>query len=76
MKAILTLSLGETYPAPPKTDRGTIEKPTVAAVCAKNLRRETKPADKLRDRTRFFTVPLPEQITVAESLLAVARLWR
>src|SRR6266568_4759317 len=41
MKAILTLSLGGTYPAPPNTRRGTIERPIAAvAVCAKNLRRE------------------------------------
>src|SRR6266567_189874 len=43
MKAILTLSLGGTYPAPPSTRRGTIERPiAAAAVCAKNLRRETE----------------------------------
>src|SRR5258708_16060847 len=58
MKARLTLSLGGTYPAPPNTLRGTIEKPIAAApVCPMNLRRETKPPRKLRDPSRFFTVP-------------------
>jgi hypothetical protein len=58
MKAILTLSLGGTYPAPPNTGGGTIEKPMAAvADCAKNLRRETEPSKKLQDRGRFFTVP-------------------
>src|SRR6266852_3338910 len=58
MKAILTLSLGGTYPAPPNTRRGTIEKPIAAApVCPMNLRRETKPPGSLRDPSRFFTVP-------------------
>src|SRR6266542_4760066 len=57
MKAMLTLSLGATCPTPPNTRRGTIEKPIAAAVCPKNLRRETEPLNKLRDRNRFFTVP-------------------
>ncbi len=51
MKAILTLSLGGTYPTPPNTRRGTIEKPiAAAAVCPRNLRRETEPVPLLRDR--------------------------
>src|SRR5712692_8768366 len=58
MKARLTLSLGGTYPAPPNTRRGTIEKPIAAvAACPMNLRRETKPPGSLRDPSRFFTVP-------------------
>ena len=58
MKAMLTLSLGGTYPAPPSTRRGTIEKPIAAAVaCPRNLRREIKLPGKLGDRRRFFTVP-------------------
>src|SRR5712691_5502784 len=58
MKAMLTLSLGGTYPAPPSTRRGTIEKPIAAAVvCPRNLRREIKLPGKLRERRRFFTVP-------------------
>src|SRR5947199_10569118 len=58
MKAILTLSLGGTYPAPPSTRRGTIARPTAAtAVCARNLRREDKRREKVPDRVRFFTVP-------------------
>src|SRR5437660_11891444 len=57
INAILTLSLGGTYPAPPNTRRGTIERPiAAAAVCPKNLRRETEPFRDLRDRRRFFTV--------------------
>ena len=58
MNATLTLSLGGTYPAPPNTRRGTIARPiAAAAVCPKNLRREIEPSKKLRDRSRFFTVP-------------------
>src|SRR5437667_1214252 len=63
MKAMLTLSLGGTYPAPPSTRRGTMERPTAAAaVCAKNLRREIERSEegrseKVRDRIRFFTAP-------------------
>src|SRR5947209_17363648 len=57
INAVLTLSLGGTYPAPPNTRRGTIERPIApAVVCPKNLRRETEPSKKLRDRSRFFTV--------------------
>src|SRR5260370_4868979 len=58
MKARLTLSLGGTYPAPPNTRRGTIEKPIAAApVCPMNLRPETKPPGSPRDPSRFLTVP-------------------
>jgi len=58
MNAILTLSLGGTYPAPPNTRRGTIARPiAAAAVCPKNLRREIEDSKKLRDRSRFSTVP-------------------
>src|ERR1700731_2197518 len=58
MKAMLTLSLGGKYSAPPSTRRGTIEKPIAAAVvCPRNLRRDINPPKKLRDRCPFFTVP-------------------
>src|SRR6266849_2634002 len=58
MNAILTLSLGATYPAPPSTRRGTIEIPIAAvAACPKNLRRETEPCRKPRDPSLFFTAP-------------------
>src|ERR1700746_3148981 len=64
MKAMLTLSLGGTYPTPPNTRRGMIEKPiAAAAVCARNLRRETGRSEKGRSkkprgRSLFFTGPL------------------
>src|ERR1051325_7010374 len=58
MKAILILSLGGMYPAPPKTRRGTMESPiAAAALCRKNLRRETALRDALRNCCRRFTVP-------------------
>jgi hypothetical protein len=48
MKAMLTLSLGETNPVPPSTLRGTIEKPSAAmVVCVKNFRRDIEPSDKV-----------------------------
>src|SRR5690242_7038800 len=56
MKAMLTLSLGGTYPEPPKTCRGTMEKPAATvALWAKNSRRESRCDD--RDRLVGFTVP-------------------
>ena len=65
MNAMLTLSLGGTYPGPPSTRRGTIAKPSAAAaLCAKNLRRDTAPSEKLGDdRSRFFKVPPYPQLT-------------
>jgi|SRR6267142_1347939 len=76
MKAMLTLSLGGTYPGPPNTRRGTIEKPiAAAAVFPKNSRRETAPFKKLRERSRFFTVPPQPQLTDTDSLAAV-RIFR
>src|SRR3977135_3506195 len=58
MNAILTLSLGGTYPAPPNTRRGTIARPiAAAAVCPKNLRREIEPSKRLGDRSLFLIVP-------------------
>src|SRR6266403_1305715 len=58
MKAMLTLSLGGTYPVPPNTWRGTMDRPiAAAAVCARNLRRETERSETPRNRIRFFTVP-------------------
>src|SRR5207302_8515125 len=74
MKAMLTLSLGGTYPAPPSTRRGTMERPTAAAaVCARNLRREVKRrekgrSEKVRDVSRFFTVPPRLQLANNASL--------
>src|SRR5438105_1507982 len=69
MKAMLTLSLGGTYPAPPSTRRGTMERPTAAAaVCARNLRRESGRSEKVRDRIRFFTVPPRLQLADAASI--------
>src|SRR2546429_9391033 len=69
IKAILTLSLGGTYPAPPRTRRGTIEKPIAAvAACARNLRRESGRSEKVRDRIRFFTVPPRLQLADAGSI--------
>src|SRR6266851_3529360 len=57
-KAILTLSLGGTYPTPPNTRRGTIESPIAAvAACPMNSRRETGPSEKLGDRSLFFIEP-------------------
>src|SRR6266849_6789112 len=77
MKAIWTLSLGGTYPAPPNTRRGTIEKLiAAAAACPKNLRRETGRSKKLRDRNRFFTVPPTAAHGYRISLAAVRILGR
>src|SRR5215470_19061091 len=61
---MLMRSLGGMYPAPPKTRRGTIEKP-IAAVAAwsKNLRRDTTPFARLQGFMRFFTVPSQSQLT-------------
>src|SRR5256886_6020607 len=68
IKAILTLSLGGTYPAPRRTRRGTIEKPIAAvAACARNLRRESRRSEKVRDRIRFLTVPPRLQLADAGS---------
>src|SRR5438045_1689680 len=54
---MLTLSLGGTYPAPPKTRRGTIVTPNAAvAVCARNLRRVME-LIAFRDPDLFFTGP-------------------
>src|SRR5216683_2723069 len=76
MKAILILSLGATYPGPPNTRRGTIEKPiAAAAVRPMNLRRETGPTEKLRDRNRSFTVPLTAA-QIPHDLLAAGNLQR
>jgi hypothetical protein len=67
MKAMLTLSLGGTYPAPPRTRRGTIESPTTAApACRKNFRRETEPSKRLRDVSRFFTIPPYRSLRIRE----------
>jgi hypothetical protein len=58
IKAMLTLSLGGTYPTPPNTRRGTIENPIAAApACPMNFRRDTEPGKPLADRSLFFTVP-------------------
>jgi hypothetical protein len=47
MKAMLTRSLGGTYPGPPNTERGTMEKPATAeALFARNSRRDTSPAER------------------------------
>src|ERR1700676_4713563 len=65
MNAILTLSLGGTYPAPPNTRRGTIESPIAAApACPMNFRRDTAPVKGLGDRSLFFIVPSRPQLTV------------
>ncbi len=59
MKAILTLSLGATYPTPPNTLRGTIEKPIAAVpACPMNLRRETEPSKKAARPKPILHLPL------------------
>src|SRR5689334_9884847 len=65
MKAILTLSLGGTYPSPPNTRRGTIDNPIVAfAACFKNLRRETEFSNRGNPKLFFTSPPKPRHSTL------------